>query len=446
MEKQACIIGAGSSGITAAKTFNEAGISYDCFEKGSGIGGNWRYNNDNGLSSAYKSLHIISSKLNMQYSDYPMPESFPDYGHHSDVLQYFEDYVDHFGFRDHLTFNTEVTNVSPAGENHWRVRLSNGKEKEYGAVVIANGHHWDPRLPSFPGTFNGDVTHSHFYKTPEQYQGKRVLLVGIGNSSCDIAVDISRTAESVYISTRRSAYVLPKYILGIPNDQWLKPSLDYLPFWLRRNLFRVLAFLSVGNQERYGLPRPPHKLLHEHPTLNQEFLSYVGHGRIKIKPDVQELKGESVTFVDDTTLPFDNIIYATGYNITFPFLDPALFTAQDNRVSLYRRVVDPALPNLYFLGLIQPLGAVMPLAELQAKWIAKLLSGECALPSPEAMEAVIEKDRRALEKRYVSSARHTIQVDFFSYIRELEREMKQGRRLAGKKGKTTTPDKELQEA
>lgn len=431
--KTACIIGAGASGITAAKTFREQGIDFDCFEKGSGIGGNWRYGNDNGMSSAYRSLHIISSKWNMQYSDYPMPEDFPDYGHHSDVLRYFENYVDHFGIRETIRFHCEVKEVTPHSRDGWEVTLAGGERRNYRAVVVANGHHWNPRWPEFPGSFHGEAIHSHHYKTPEAFEDKNVLIVGIGNSACDIAVDLSRLARTVHLSTRRSAYVLPKYVLGIPNDQWLHPLFDYFPLALRRTAFRILAYMTVGNQERYGLPRPRHKLLQEHPTLNQEFLSYVGHGRIKIKPDIRELQGERVGFVDGSSEPFDTIIYATGYNITFPFLKPEVFTVQDNRVHLYRRVIDPELPNLFFLGLIQPLGAIMPLAELQARWIAGLLNGEMALPDEGRMRRDIEADRSLLRRRYTDSARHTIQVDFWDYVHQLKREMRKGKKLADRK-------------
>ncbi len=424
-----CIIGAGSSGIAAARVCKAHDIPFDCFEKGSDIGGNWRFNNDNGLSSAYRTLHIISSKWNMQYSDFPMPADFPDFGHHSDVLRYFEAYVDHFGVRKYIRFYTAVTKVTPAPEQRWDVSLSSGETIRYRGVVIANGHHWCPRLPEFPGTFAGATLHSHHYKTPEEYAGQRVLVVGIGNSACDIAIDLCRVARCVHVSTRRSAHVVPKYLLGRPTDQWSSPLMErFLPVAVRRLAFRFLTYLTVGNQERYGLPRPKHKLLQEHPTVNQEFLAYVGHGRVKIKPHIRELQGDRVAFVDGSVESYDTIIYATGYHIAFPFLAPALLNIQDNRIYLYRKVIHPDLPGLYFLGLIQPLGAIMPLAEQQARWIAGLLTGRVSLPPREVMLREIEKDRRKLQRRYVASPRHTIQVDFWDYYYEIEREMRRYRR------------------
>ncbi len=428
-----CIIGAGSTGITAAKALKEKGIAFDCYEKGSDIGGNWRYNNDNSLSSAYRTLHIISSKWNMQYSDFPMPDEFPDYGHHTDVLRYFENYVDHFDIRKSITFNTEVRDVSPTESNTWNVTLSSGKTICYSAVLIANGHHWNPRLPDFPGQFNGEQIHSHFYKSPEKYENKNVLVVGIGNSGCDIAIDLCRLAKNVYLSTRRSAHVIPKYLIGKPTDTWATPSLDaYTPLWFKRLFIKTLTYLTVGNQENYGLPKPKHKLLSEHPTVNQEFLAYVGHGRVKIKPNIGELQGDSVSFADGSREPFDAIIYATGYQIAFPFLKPEIFEVKGNQASLYRRVIHPDLPNLYFLGLIQPLGAIMPLAEIQGKWIAGVINNDYALPDKQTMLKWIQRDKTILQKRYVDSPRHTIQVDFWDYFHQIKREMRQGARRAVK--------------
>lgn len=424
-----CIIGAGSSGIVALKTLLQKGISAVCYEKGSGIGGNWRYGNDNGLSSAYRSLHIISSKWNMQYSDFPMDEHFPDYGHHSDVLRYFENYVDHFGLLPHIRFNSEVTDVMPLPDNRWRVTLSDGNHRDFSAVLVANGHHWAPRYPQFPGNFSGQTLHSHHYKTSEAFTGKRVLIVGIGNSACDIAIDLCRIAR-VVVSTRSSAYVVPKYLLGIPTDQWSGPLREKLPLWGRRLMFRTLIGLTVGNQERYGLPKPKHLLLQEHPTLNQEFLAYVGHGRVHVRPNIETLDGENVTFENAQREKFDVIIYATGYQVKFPFLKPELFSVIDNRVKLYQHVVDPKLPNLFFVGLLQPLGAIMPLAEIQSQWIAGLLTGEFRLPAVERMQHHIDKTLQKMKRRYKDSPRHTLQVDFWRYMQDIRREMKRGRKLA----------------
>lgn len=272
--------------------------------------------------------------------------------------------------------------------------------------------------------------HSRDYRAPEQLLNQRVLVVGIGNSACDIAMDASRVADRVALSTRSSAWVLPKYILGRPLDQWNGYYMEYLPLWMRQLILRALVWIAVGDQRRYGVPTPDHQLLEEHPTISQELLPAVGEGRIAMRPNIDRLDGTHVRFADGRREPFDRIVYATGYDISFPFLPDPIFAADGNRVELYRHVVDPDQPNLYFVGLVQPLGAVMPLAELQSKWVAGVLAGRLALPAVSTMQNSIETTLRSMRERYTESPRHTIQVDFWSYLRTLKDEMDAGRRRA----------------
>lgn len=421
---KACIIGAGSSGIVAAKVFTEHHIPFDCFEKGSQVGGLWKYNNDNGLSAAYRSLHINTSKRITAYSDFPMPEDYPDYPSHEQMARYFDAYVDHFGIREKITFNTEVVKVRPAENGQWQVQLSTGEQRSYDAVVVANGHHWHPRMASFPGDFSGEQLHSHHYRTPEPFAGKRVLIIGIGNSAVDIAVDLCQIAQTVFVSTRRSAHILPKFVLGRPIDYFTTPFMTRLPLSLQRLGFHLLLWMARGPQKAYGIPLPRHKLLQEHPTISSDFLVRVRHGDIFIKPNVAELKSDRVRFLDGTEERIDVIIHATGYNIRFPFFEPDFFEVKDNDLRLYCRVVHPEFPTLFFLGFVQPLGPIMPLAELQAKWIAAILTGNCTLPDKQTMLREIERYRKSIAKRYVESPRHTLEVDFYPYIRQLKKEMK----------------------
>lgn len=429
--EKACILGAGSSGIACVKTLKERGVPFDCFEMGSDIGGNWRYGNDNQISSAYRSLHINTSKQKMAYSDFPMPEDFPDFPHHTQVLEYFEDYVEHFDLRRHITFETEVTRVEPAAGGHLvTVKDRDGQEETelYGAVLVANGHHWCPRWPDFPGELDGTVLHSHDYKTPEIFDGRRVLVVGVGNSGCDIVCEAARRAEATYLSTRRGAHVVPKYILGRPLDHWNSEATSYLPLWLQRLVFRLLLLASRGRQASYGFPTPEYPFGAEHPTISSDLLNLVGHGRIEVKPDVDRLEGEHVCFADGSLEEVDVAIFATGYRVSFPFFDDDFLKAPDNELPLYHRVVHPDHPGLYFIGLIQPLGATMPLAEAQAKWVGDLLAGEAGLPDPDHMRRVMKREREKVRSRYVDSPRHTMQIDFHPYERTIEKERRAGRR------------------
>lgn len=441
--RKACIIGAGSSGIAAAKTLRERGIPYDCFEIGSGIGGMWRYNNDNGRSSAYKSLHINTSRDTMAYSDFPLPRDWVPFPDHEHVLKYFESYVDHFGFRDTITFRTKVVSVEPAGsgdprpapggDGGWDVTVIGPdgqlRTNRYGAVLVANGHHWNPRTVTYPGEFYGQQMHSHYYRTPELFSGKRVLVVGFGNSSCDIACESSRVAEATFFSVRRGAHVIPKYMFGwamdtiLPNFIW-----KILPWWAIRPIFAFGLRLARGEMSWYGLPQPEHGVLQEHPTISADLFNVIGHGNLGIKPNVQELCGDSVKFVDGSVEKIDVIVWCTGYNISFPFLKSQIIDPLNNEVSLYQQVVHPDQPGLYFIGLVQPWGAIMPLAEAQAKWVADVLTGQSGLPPREEMLAEIQRHQAEITKRYTKSVRHTIQVDFFPYQSLLTKTSRRGHR------------------
>ncbi len=430
--QKACVIGAGSSGIAACQVLNARGIAFDCFEKGSEVGGNWRYENDNELSSAYRSLHINTSRGLMAYKTYPMPDDYPDYPNHFQIARYFDDYVDHFSLREKIRFRTEVKSVVPV-DGEWEVTIEDcegGRDAHrYRAVLVANGHHWDPRWPEppFPGSeeFEGEQIHVHHYREPEILEGKRVLVLGIGNSATDIAVEASRIADKTYLAMRRGAYVMPKYLNGKPTDEAASKILTMMPLAVQRFVLGRMLELTAGDMTAYGLPEPDHKLLEAHPTVSAELLSRLGHGDIEVKPNIDRFTGgRTVRFADGGEEEIDLVVYCTGYKISFPFFDEDLISAMGNRLPLYRRVVSVEHPGLYFIGLIQPLGAIMPLAEAQAEWVADLLGGRGTLPSPAEMRAEVSAAEAKMKKRYVASKRHTIQVDFQPYLREIRRERK----------------------
>jgi dimethylaniline monooxygenase (N-oxide forming) len=449
MGGRVCIIGAGSSGIAAAQVLHSRGIDFDCFEVGSEVGGNWRYQNDNGMSSAYRSLHINTSRQLMEYKSFPMPASLPDYPDHWQIAAYFDAFVDHFGFRDKIAFRTEVVKVEPRGpvpgDGRYAVTLRSRNEhgepneaevRHYDDVVVANGHHWDPRWPepSYPGaeTFAGRQLHAHYYRTPDVLAGRRVLVLGIGNSACDIAVESSRVADETYLAMRRGAHIVPKYLFGLPTDQLTSSPLARGPVKLQQISMAAMLRIAQGRPTDYGLPEPDHAVLHAHPTVSDDLLTRLGHGDIDVRPNIDRFEGGKVFFVDGSAVEVDTVIYCTGYKITFPFLDERFVAVHDNRVDLYRRVVDPDHPGLYFVGLIQPLGAVMPLAEAQSEWVADLVEGCGALPPYAEMRRQIRAYDERLRKRYVASKRHTIQVDFHAYLSEVQRERRESvRRRSG---------------
>jgi dimethylaniline monooxygenase (N-oxide forming) len=432
-----CVIGAGSSGIAAAKGLHERGIPFDCFEKSDRVGGNWVFGNRNGMSSAYRSLHINTSRERMEYSDFPMPKSYPDFPHHTHIAEYFDNYVDHFGFRDRIAFETGVERAERREDGTFEVTLDTGDTRRYDALLVANGHHWNPRWPepAYPGEFDGEQIHSHYYLDNENFRDKNVLVVGIGNSAMDIATESSFVARKTFLSSRRGAYILPKYLFGRPLDQiGVNALTPLLPWSFRRAILTAMYKVGVGDVEDYGLPKPDHKLGDAHPTISADFLNRIAHGEMTWKPNVAALDGPRVRFEDGTSEEIDVIVWCTGYKVTFPFFDEDFISAPDNDLPLYRRVFKPGLDNVFFIALLQPLGAIMPLAEAQGRWVASYLRGEYALPPRPQMEADLRRDRERMFKRYVASKRHTMQVDFDNYLHALNKELKVGAERARDQG------------
>lgn len=424
---RACVIGAGSAGLAACAGLKQAGVPFDCYETSDRVGGLWVFENPSGTAAAYRTLSSNAPKAYMGYRDFPMGDDLPAYPSHWDFARYFDAYADHTGVREHIRFRTRVEHVSRGDDGVFTVRLAGGEVAHYDCVLVANGHHWNPRMPEpmFPGSFDGTLMHSHAYRDPAFMAGKRVVIVGIGNSAVDIACEAAHVADATFLSVRRGAHIMPKYVFGMAPPNVLLDAASHKP---GRMLLGALVHLVNGRAEHHGLPVPDHAFGDAHPTMSAGLMDELRLGRITPKPQIAELLGDRVRFADGSEEAVDVIVCATGYRITFPFFDEDYVSAPDNEIALFHRVVHPDRPGLFFVGLCQPLGAIQPLAELQGKWIGELLSGRCALPGPAEMRRWIERDQRALRKRFVASKRHTIQVDHRGYIKALERERREGAR------------------
>ena len=413
------IIGAGCSGLTAIKNLVESGAGeVVCFEKSDRVGGNWVFTSGAGAhSSVCETTHIISSKSLSAYLDFPMPEEYPDYPSHRQVLAYFESYADHFGLRRFIRFETAVEHAEKIALERWRLRLSDGTAEEFDYLLVANGHHSVPRMPTELEAFTGELLHSHDYKTAEPFRDRRVLVVGAGNSGCDCAVETSRVTAATDISVRTPTYIVPKFLSGKPTDVFAARTAG-LPRWLRRPLLQATLRAAIGDLGDYGLENPDHDAIEAHPTLNSELLYRLRHGKVTARRGVSEIDGRRVRFADGYEAEYDAIIAATGYQIATPFFDPDFLDFRDAyEVELWLRMWHPDHPTLAFIGLTQPQGCIWPLSDAQSRLAASVIAGRRDLPGDVERRAARETAR--IRREFTRSKRHALEVDYHRYLREV---------------------------
>ncbi|NXX17214.1 FMO5 monooxygenase, partial [Podargus strigoides] len=435
--RRVAIIGAGVSGLCALKCCLDEGLVPTCFERSGDIGGLWRFEEhpEEGRASIYRSVIINTSKEMMCFSDFPIPEDFPNYMHNSRIMEYFRMYAQHFDLLRHIRFRTSVCRVSKrpdfAATGQWEVVTeSEGKQETavFDAVMVCTGHHTEAHLPlsTFPGLekFEGWYLHSRDYKNPQSFSGKRVVVVGTGNSGIDIAVELSHAAEQVFLSTKRGTWVLHRVADGgYPFDfSYISRFTQLLHSLLPHTTSSFILERKVNarfDHALYGL-QPRHRILDQHPTVNDDLPNRIISGRVLVKPNIQEFTETSAVFEDGTRENIDAVVFATGYSFSFPFLEGCVKVVE-NQIPLYKFMFPPDLekPTLAFIGLIQPLGAIMPISELQCRWATRVFKGLQDLPPSADMLADITQTKERMAERYVKSQRHTIQVDYIPYMDEL---------------------------
>ncbi|MER7457796.1 NAD(P)-binding domain-containing protein [Micromonospora sp. NPDC126480] len=440
MQPTVAVVGAGAAGLATLKALADAGVPAVAFEAGDRVGGLWVYGSAG--SPAYRTLHLNTSRTRTEFADHPMPAHWPDYPDHTRIADWLADYADRFGLHPRVRLRHTVDRVVPEPGGRWTVHADgpDGPTRvSVDAVVVANGHNRVPNpLPAYPGDCTARQLHSHAYRGPEQLAGRRVLVVGGGNSAMDIAVDASYAAARTLLSLRRGVWVVPKHLLGRPSDTLNGALARRLPWRLRQRVTQALLTATVGQPSRYGLPAPAHGFLQDHPTLSDGLLSRLTHGEIEPRPGIAGFDGDRVTFTDGRTDEVDLVVWCTGYRVDLPFLDPALLGDGAETLPLYRHVFHPDAPGLAFVGLMQSTGAAFPLVEAQAKLVAAQLSGAYALPPLPVQRAHIAAELRAARDRW-GERRPAMRVDFDGYLAQLRRELVQGTRRAARGSGRTRP-------
>ncbi|RIB10851.1 flavin monooxygenase-like protein [Gigaspora rosea] len=443
------IIGAGASGLTCIKQCLADNLEPVCLEASSNTAGLWRFTevdeeNKDPHSSIYKSVIINTSKEMSTFSDFPIPPDWPYFMHNKLVAKYFDMYAERFQLIPYIKFNTTVLNASILPDQRWKVRyVTKGEdetERVFDYVMVCTGHHRYPRLPNYKGMdkFKGIQIHSHFYREPTNFRDKRVVIVGCGNSGMDISVELSENASQSYICTRRGTlpWIVPRLVNGKPIDhKFSRFYITWLPQFIKDHIIKIISKATIGLPPP-GL-EPKDKPSNSHPTMKTNFYERLSTGTLIVKPDISQLNEDgSIEFVDGTKVEkIDAVIYATGYQIEYPFLDRDIVCDQEvlkefdeeyreNLVWLYKRMFPPKYPNIAFIGLVQLIGAIFPLSEMQARYVTSLIKGYIPQhPSIPEMHKEIRKHQKLFQKRYYNAARHTIQGDYFIEIDSLAKDL-----------------------
>ena len=425
--RRVAVVGAGSSGLAAARNFLVRGFETVIYERERDLGGNWNYGSP--AARVYRSTHTISSKPGTEYPDFPMPREYPDYPHHTQILEYLRNYAARFDLLSRTRFGAAVERIAPvSGEDPmtpWDLAVTGSAPERYDLVVIANGHHRTPRFPEYPGRYTGEILHSADYRTPDILAGKRVLVVGGGNSGCDIVVEAAQFAERAWHSTRRGYWYMPKYLLGRPADQVADLMLALrIPLPLRRASAMLMHRILVGSPRRTGLPKPDHRLFETHPVVNTLLPYYVGQGDIVPVPDIERFEGRQAVFTDGRIAEVDLVIFATGYRLELPFLEHRHLQWENGRPALYLNVFHPVYDTLFVAGLIQPDSGQFGLVHWQmaaaAGFARAAFEGRPAAHRLRRRKQDPNADLRT-RIRYKDSPRHALEVEHWSYRRRLRR-------------------------
>ena len=423
------MIGAGMSGLAAIRELTRAGHVVTAYEAGSQIGGMWRYDNDSGLSAAYASLHTNTSLERMHYPSLPVRGPGGEFPHHSEILAHLEHYARVNGLLAHITCGASVEHVRQAG-GRWEVSARGDEPRCFDGVVVAAGHYWDPNIPKLPGLFDGSVIHARDYRTPERFANRSVLVVGGGQSALDIAAELSGPARRALLSANAVHHLLPRHVRGRPYDSRGTSGALTLPLPLLRLIATAALRASGDAPDRGELPPPRHPLFKTRPPIivSPAVQVAIRERAFETRPAIRRLAGERVIFSDGTAERVDAIVVATGYRITFPFLDPSLGRGKGWEFPLYRRILSPRAENLAFIGVLEPGPGLFEIVQRQAVWLAEVLAGRLPIPDRAGMwRAINAGGERRSRRLFGASGAHTILCNRHAYLATLARDLRRGR-------------------
>jgi dimethylaniline monooxygenase (N-oxide forming) len=423
--RRAAVIGAGAAGLSVAKHLLAKGMQVVVYELGSHIGGLWVFENDNGLSPAYQSLHLNSENQVTAYKDFPFPPDAPLYPDHRQVTQYLDSYADRFQLKPHIRFQSKVAKVGRTPDGGFVVELADGARENFDAVVVASGHQGVPKHPPFAKSFSGEYLHAHDYRIPEPFRGKRALVIGVGNSACDIAADICAVTAHTTMVARSPVLMMPRMFLGVPTARVLgKIEKPWMPWPMRRWIRNLISRMAHGRMEQWGFVTPTTRT---HPAGHHLLMQQFIWNRVSAKPDIAAIEGRDVRFVDGSRGQYDVMIAATGYEVDLPFLDPELSPKRERWLDLYHRVVHPRCPGLYFVGFFNVTGGGnIRMMDDQAEWVAALEAGELGLPTADEMMRQIEQEQARVTQLYPDSPRYGLELDPREYRGALAKEIRRG--------------------